>query len=110
MSGRGIGRGRRHHTTNRDQLQTISKEAARKLARRAGVKRVDAEIIANVGQGGITKGKPGQGILLGLFRNFVYTIAKDAVIYTEYRRGKIVTGKDVLFALKKHNKTLHLHM
>lgn len=102
MSGRGI----RHR--RQPEGITISKESARRLVRQAGVARVDAEIIAKPGQGGSGgKGKMGKGVVHALFRNFIYTIGKDALVFTDYRRGKMVSGKDVLYALKRHNMGVH---
>ena len=39
-------------------------------------------------------------------RSFLETVIRDAVTYTEHAQRKTVIAMDVLYALKRHNRTL----
>ena len=73
-------------------MKGITKPAIRRLCRRAGVKRINALIYEEVRQ---------------LCKEFLNTVLRDTVTYTEHARRKTVTAMDVVYALKRHNKTLY---
>jgi len=75
-----------------DAVNGISKPALRRLARRAGVKRMAQEIY------------PEARILL---KNFLDDTISNAVAYMEHSRRKTVTVDDVLHALKRNGRTLY---
>jgi len=70
----------------------ITKPAIRRLARRGGVKRISADIYAEA---------------RSILKNFLEIIIKDAVTYTEHSRRKTVSSVDIIYALKRHGKTLY---
>jgi histone H4 len=70
----------------------IRKPAIRRLARRAGVKRINGLIYDEV-RGNLTV--------------FLTAILKSAVIYAEHARRRTITAQDVVMALKRHGRTLY---
>ena len=91
MSGRGegckgLGKGgaKRHRKILRDNIQDITKQSIRRLARRAGVKRISGLIY-----------KETRGVL----KLFVENVICDAVTY--------INAMDVVFALKRQGRTLY---
>ena len=92
--GKGLGKGgaKRHRKVLRDNIQGITKPAIRRLARRAGVKRISGLIYDET---------------RCVLRNFLETTIQDAVVYTEHARRKTVTAMDVVYALKKQGRTLY---
>lgn len=95
-SGRGktIGRGgaKRHHKVLRDSIQDISITSIRRLARRAGVKRISALIFEDT---------------RGALKFFLESVIRDAVIYTGHANRNTVTAMDVVYALKYRGHTLY---
>jgi len=91
MSGRGKGGAKRHRSVLRDNLQGITKPAIRRLARRGGVKRISGLVYEETRTA---------------LRSFLDTVIRDAVTYTEHTQRKTVTAMDVLYALKRQNRTL----
>lgn len=92
--GHGIGKGgaKRHRKLLRDNILGITKPAIRRLARRGGVKRISGLIYEEA---------------RGVLRAFLTGVVKDAVVYTEHSRRKTVTAMDVVYALKRHGRTLY---
>lgn len=102
MSGRGkggmamgMGKGvapKRLRTIKRDSIQGITKNDFRRLARRGGVKRLS-------------------GLIYDESRDalkwFLTEVIKTAVTYTEHARRTTVTDLDVVYALKRHGRTLY---
>jgi histone H4 len=97
--GKGAGGGgkvrpKRHSGKNMlvGNLERISKPSIRRLARRAGVKRMGggSEVCAREA-----------------LRDFVRTQIRDAVFYTDHARRKTVTATDVVRALKRNGRTLY---
>ncbi len=70
----------------------ISKPGIRRLARRAGVKRIAAPVYDEV------------RAVLG---DFVKGVMQDTVLVIECAKRKTVSAADVLYALKKAGKTLY---
>lgn len=84
---------RRHRAAAlRGSIHGITKPAIRRLARRAGVKRLSGLIY---------------GETRDVLKSFLQGVLADAVVYTEYARRKTVTHMDVLYALKRQGRTLY---
>ena len=92
--GKGLGKGgaMRHRKILRDNIQGITKPAIRRLARRGGVKRISGVIYEET---------------RGVLKVFLENIIRDAVTYTEHGKRKTVTALDVVYALKRNNRTLY---
>mmetsp|Transcript_32573 Transcript_32573/g.68383 ORF Transcript_32573/g.68383 Transcript_32573/m.68383 type:complete len:116 (+) Transcript_32573:494-841(+) len=93
--GKGLGKGpaaKRHRKILRDNVQGITKPAIRRLARRAGVKRISGLIYEET---------------RGVLRNFLEKTIGDAVIYTEHANRKTVTAMDVVHALKRSGRPIY---
>ena len=99
MSGRGkgakgLGKGgaKRHRKVLRDNITGITKPAIRRLARRAGVKRICGNIYEET---------------RSVLKKFMEDILRDAVTYTEHARRKTVNVLDVVCALRRNGRTLY---
>jgi histone H4 len=101
MSGRGkgykglpLGRGgaKRHRKVLRESIFGITKAAIRRMARRAGVKRLSGFIYQET---------------RGVLKAFLTNLIRDTVVYTEHAHRKTVTSLDVVYALKRNGKTLY---
>jgi histone H4 len=92
--GKGLGKGgaKRHRKILRDNLQGITKPDIRRLARRGGVKRISGEMYEQT---------------RGVLKVFLEEIIYEAVTYCEHARRKTVTSLDVVYALKRHGRTLY---
>ena len=76
----------------KDNIRGITKPAIRRLARRAGVKRISGLLYEEV-----------RGVLKG----FVEGVVRDSIAYTEHAKRKTVTALDVVHALKKRGRMLY---
>lgn len=92
MSGRGKGakgakgvaaKRHRKHTTHSDK---ISKPAIKRIARRAGVKRVGAGCFAEINSAG---------------KSYIKDILKIACVYATHAKRKTISCTDVLYSLKR---------
>ena len=92
--GKGLGKGgaKRHRKVLRDNIQSITKPAIRRLARRGGVKRISGLIYEET---------------RGVLKVFLENVIRDSVTYTEHARRKTVTAMDVVYALKRQGRTLY---
>ncbi|KAF1741560.1 hypothetical protein MXB_403 [Myxobolus squamalis] len=92
--GKGLGKGgaKHHRKLLRDNILGITKPAIRRLARRAGVKRISSLIYEET---------------RGVLKSFLMGVIYAAVCYTEHSKRKTVAVMDVLYALKRHGKTLY---
>ena len=92
--GKGLGKGKmgRQKKPLRDNIEGITKPAIRRLARRGGVKRISGLIYDDVRD---------------VLKEFLTTVIKNAVNYTDHARRKTVTTNDVVYALKREGKTLY---
>ena len=96
--GHGKGKGKhfggpvRHRKIRRDNINGITKPAIRRLARRGGVKRISGLVYEEA---------------RGNLKVFLEQVIKDAVTYTDHARRKTVSALDVVYALKRHGKTLY---
>lgn len=66
----------------------------RRLARRGGVKRISSDIYPTARE---------------VILNFLTSLVKDAIIYTEHAQRTTVQAMDVVYALKKYGKNLLLN-
>ena len=96
MSGRGKGLGKggakRHKKVLRDNIQGVTKPAIHRLCRRGGVKRISGPIYEET---------------RGVLKVFMENVLRDAITYCEHSRRKTVTAMDVVYALKRQDKTLY---
>ena len=102
-AGSGLGRGkapcgtgRRHMKSRvvlRDNIQGVTKPAIRRMARRGGVKRIDASIYDET---------------RAVLKLFVQRVIRDTVTYTEHARRKTVMAIDVMHALKHQGRALYV--
>ena len=88
----GKGGAKRHRRVVCDNIQGITKQAIRRLARRGGVKRISGLIYVETRD---------------VLKIFMEGVIGDAVKYTEHARRKTVTATDVVHALKRHGFTLY---
>ena len=90
-SGKSCGAKRVKRTT-KDVLLGKTKPAIRRLARRGGVKRISALIYEET------------RIVL---REFLESVVRNAVVYSEHAWRKTVTAMDVVYALKRQGRCLY---
>lgn len=90
--GHGKGGAKRHRKVLRDNINGITKPAIRRLARRAGVKRMSGLIYDET---------------RSVLKIFLENVLHDAVTYTEHAKRKTVTAMDVVYALKRQGRTLY---
>ena len=88
----GKGGAKRHRKVLKDNIQGVTKPAIRRLARRGGVKRISGLIYEET---------------RGVLQVFLENVIRDSVTYTEHARRKTVTALDVVYALKRHGRTLY---
>ena len=82
----------RHRMVLRDAVQSITKQDIRRLARRGGVKRISGLVYEET---------------RAILKVYLERILRDAVTYMEHGNRKIITALDVVFALKRHGRTLY---
>jgi histone H4 len=70
----------------------VSQGSIRRLARRAGVKRISTPVYADI---------------RSVLHTFVETTVKHATALTEYRKAKTVAAADIISALRKQGKSLY---
>jgi histone H4 len=94
LGAKGLGKGgaKRHRKVLRDNIQGVTKNAIRRLARRGGVKRISGLIYEET---------------RGVLRLFLEDIVRDAVTYMEHANRKTVNTLDIVYALKRQGKTLY---
>jgi len=93
--GKGIGKGAKRHNPkkqSRANIEGITKPAIRRLARRGGVKRISTFIYDDS---------------RAVLKNFLESVVRDSVTYTEHAKRKTVTALDVVYALKRQGRTLY---
>ena len=77
---------------SKDVILGITKPAIRRLARRGGVKRISNSIYEEA------------RIVL---KNFLESVIRDAIVYTEHARRKTVIAMDIIYALKRQGRSLY---
>lgn len=92
--GKGLNSGRRHQRRIRlsDNIKGVTDSAIRRLARRAGVKRISGVVYDET---------------RGVIKVFLENVIGKAVVYTEHAKRKTVTVLDVVYALKNIGRTLY---
>lgn len=73
-------------------IKGVTNAAIRRLARRAGVKRISLGSYAEI------------RIVL---TTFLEELIRDAITYMEHAKRKTTIARDVVYALKKHGRTLY---
>jgi histone H4 len=86
--GKGLGKGgtKRQRKVPRDNIDGITKPAIRRLARKAGVKRISGVVYEEARD---------------VLKEFLEKVIRDAVTYTEHAKRKIVTAMDVVYSMKR---------
>ena len=98
MPARGSGlRGSRHgarlrHPGYLNEVEAISKNSIRRLARRGGVKRISG---------------PNYDEIRGTLKMFLEKVIPGAATYAQYGKRNTIKTMDVLYALKKQGHTLY---
>lgn len=82
-----------------NEVKALTKPAIRRLARRAGIKRISG---SGTGAGSLT------GELRNSLRKFLNTIIKDSLLYMHNARRKTIVAVDVLHSLKHNQKHLYV--
>ncbi|KAJ7659210.1 hypothetical protein DFH06DRAFT_1195279 [Mycena polygramma] len=92
--GKGLGKGgaKRRHKILRDNIQSVTRPAIRRLARRGGVKRISGIVYQET---------------RGALMFYLEGVIRDSVTYTEHARRKTVTALDVVHALKRSGAHLY---
>ena len=93
--GKGVGKvGAKRHAkkASKANIEGITKPALRRLARRGGVKRISTFIYDDS---------------RAVLKNFLESVVRDSVTYTEHAKRKTVTALDVVYALKRQGRTLY---
>jgi histone H4 len=92
--GKGLGKGgaKRHGKKLRDNIQGVTAPAIRRLCRRGGVKRISGLVYEET---------------RGVLKLFLEGVIRDSVTYTEHARRKTVTAMDVVYSLKRQNRTIY---
>lgn len=80
-AGRGLGGGNKPKKVHREVLQGITKPSLRRLARRAGVKRIEGGVYEE---------------LRKILKERMIDIITDSLEFTLYRRGKLVLLDDII--------------
>ena len=73
-----------------DTLGVLIKPTIRRLAQRGGVKRMSGLIFEET---------------RGVLKNYLESVIRDAVTYTEHAKRKTVVAVDIVHALKRQGKT-----
>lgn len=76
----------------KDSVRGVTHPAIRRLARRAGIKRISGLLYDEV---------------RGVLRAFVNGVVKDAISYTEAAKRKSVFPSDVVHALRRRGKAIY---
>jgi histone H4 len=92
LAGLGTGGARRHRNILRDNMQGITDGSIRRLAYRAGIKRLSSTLYPEVRT---------------RIRNFMETIIRDVVALLDYKQVKTITAEMVVMALQRHGRLLY---
>lgn len=93
FSGKGVKSGpKRYGKEKKEPILGCTKPAIRRLCRRGGIKRIDGLFYEET---------------RGVLKWFIDNLVLDALAYTEHSRRKTVSVMDVLYALKRQNRTLY---
>ena len=84
--------GKRVKKLLKDSIRGVTKGSVRRLARRAGIKRISGLLYEET---------------RGVIKSFVESVVSSSVSYTEYARKRTVTCGAVVAALKKRGRVLY---
>ncbi|KAF5338602.1 hypothetical protein D9611_012780 [Ephemerocybe angulata] len=92
--GKGLGKAgaKRHRRISRDSIQGLTKPPARRLARRAGVKRISGFIYEEI---------------RGDIKIYLENVIRDTLAYTDHAKRRTVAGLDVVRALKRSGRPIY---
>lgn len=92
--GKGLGKGGafRHRRILRDNIQGITKPCIKRLARRAGVKRLSGLVYEET---------------RGVLKVFLENVLRAAITYTEHGRRRTVSVEDIIYGLKNQGRVLY---
>jgi histone H4 len=76
----------------KDSVRGVTQPAIRRLARRAGIKRISGLLYDEV---------------RGVLKSFVESIVRDSISYTEAAKRKSVQPSDVVHALRRRGKAIY---
>jgi histone H4 len=76
----------------KNNINGVTKGSIRRLSRRGGVKRISGLIYEEV---------------RGVLKNYVESVVRDSVSFTECAGRKTVTALDVVYALKNRGRILY---
>jgi histone H4 len=76
----------------KDSVKGVTSPAIRRLARRAGIKRISGLLYDEV---------------RGVLKSFVESVVRDAIAYTESAKRKSVQPSDVVNALRRRGKAIY---
>ncbi|XP_058797749.1 histone H4 type VIII-like [Phymastichus coffea] len=91
--GNGIGKGgmKRHRKVMDDNIQGITKPSIRRLSRRGGVKCISSLVYEEARK---------------VLQAFLENIMRDIITYTKHAKRKTVTTMDVVYDMKRQERTL----
>jgi histone H4 len=94
LGSKGLGRGGviRHRMKQVGALLGVTKPAIRRLARRAGIKRISGLTYESV---------------RSLTKRFLERVVKDALTYTDHANRKTMSVRDALYAIRKNGQILY---
>jgi len=90
--GESKGSNKRQKKILRDNVRGVTKGSVRRLARRAGIKRISGLLHEET---------------RGVLKSFVEGVVRDATAYTEYAKKRTVTCGAVVAALRKRGRMLY---
>lgn len=76
----------------RDNIRAVTKPAIRRLARRAGAKRISGLMFEEV---------------RAVLKSFIDGVVRDSTVFTDNGKRKTVSAHDVVYALKKRGVMLY---
>ena len=90
--GKSASAGKRVKKALSSSANAVSQGSVRRLARRAGVRRIAAAVSADVRD---------------VLRRFVDGVVRDATAYTEHAKRKTVSVQDIVAALRKRGRAIY---
>ena len=84
--------GKRVKKVLKANASSVSQGSIKRLARRAGVKRVSATVY---------------GEIRSVLRSFVDGVVRDATAYVEVRKARTVSTQDIVAALRKRGRSIY---
>jgi histone H4 len=82
----------KRHTQEASAIESITRPAIRRLARRGGIKRISGLVYTRARE---------------VVEKFLQKILKDTLDISEFARRKTISATDVVYALSRHGHTLY---